>query len=158
MNQNYSTHFGVYGVCIQNNKLLCIQKNGGPYINRFDLPGGTPMINESLSETLEREVLEETGFNLKSYKNSRTFDCFVHESNRVVHHIFVLFDMILLKKSQDIEEEVNGEVNDSSGIIWFPLNELNLSNSSPIILKLLSELSNEQDLHDRLDYHNWRVI
>ena len=33
-------HFGVYGVCLQEGKLLCIEKTRGPYQNRFDLPGG----------------------------------------------------------------------------------------------------------------------
>ena len=34
-------HFGVYGICIKDNKLLCIKKERGPYKNRFDLPGGS---------------------------------------------------------------------------------------------------------------------
>ena len=34
-------HFGVYGVCLQEGKLLCIEKTRGPYQHRFDLPGGT---------------------------------------------------------------------------------------------------------------------
>ena len=34
-------HFGVYGVCLQEGKLLCIEKTRGPYQHRFDLPGGS---------------------------------------------------------------------------------------------------------------------
>ena len=34
-------HFGVYGVCYENGKLLCVEKTRGPYQNRFDLPGGS---------------------------------------------------------------------------------------------------------------------
>ena len=26
-----NNHFGVYGVCYRKNKLLCIEKNAGPY-------------------------------------------------------------------------------------------------------------------------------
>lgn len=37
----YATHFGVYGVCFRERKLLCINKTTGPYKNRFDLPGGS---------------------------------------------------------------------------------------------------------------------
>ena len=37
-------HFGVYGVCLQEGKLLCIEKTRGPYQNRFDLPGGDCVI------------------------------------------------------------------------------------------------------------------
>lgn len=35
-----SEHFGVYGVCIEEGKLLCVRKYGGPYNGRYDLPGG----------------------------------------------------------------------------------------------------------------------
>jgi len=60
-------HFGVYGVCLQEGKLLCIEKTRGPYQNRFDLPGGGQELGEGLTETLEREVLEETGYTLSRY-------------------------------------------------------------------------------------------
>lgn len=33
-------HFGVYAVCLENGKLLCIEKTRGPYQHRYDLPGG----------------------------------------------------------------------------------------------------------------------
>ena len=51
-------HFGVYGVCLQDGKLLCIEKTRGPYQQRFDLPGGSQELGEGLTETLKREVLE----------------------------------------------------------------------------------------------------
>ncbi|CJK79378.1 NTP pyrophosphohydrolase including oxidative damage repair enzymes [Streptococcus pneumoniae] len=34
-------HFGVYCVCFENGKLLCIEKTRGPYQHRYDLPGGS---------------------------------------------------------------------------------------------------------------------
>ena len=55
-------HFGVYGVCYENGKLLCIEKTRGPYQHRFDLPGGSQELGEGLTETLKREVMEETGY------------------------------------------------------------------------------------------------
>ena len=45
-----SEHFGVYGVCIRNNQLLCVKKHGGPYDGRYDLPGGSRKNGESLLE------------------------------------------------------------------------------------------------------------
>ena len=64
-------HFGVYGICYENGKLLCIEKTRGPYQYRFDLPGGSQEIGEGLTETLNREVLEETGYALSDYSNPR---------------------------------------------------------------------------------------
>ena len=64
-----SEHFGVYGVCIRNNKLLCVKKHGGPYNGRYDLPGGSRKNGESLLDTLYREMSEET-----SYQVSQIYD------------------------------------------------------------------------------------
>ena len=60
-------HFGVYGVYYRHGYLLCIQKIIGPYKNRLDFPGGSQQLVEGLTETLTREVMEETGFTVRSY-------------------------------------------------------------------------------------------
>ena len=75
-------HFGVYGVCLQEGKLLCIEKTRGPYQHRFDLPGGSQELGEGLTETLKREVLEETGYTLSRYSNPRGYDVLVQEERQ----------------------------------------------------------------------------
>ncbi len=74
-----NNHFGVYGVCYRKNKLLCIEKNAGPYKGRFDLPGGSQEIGEGLTDTLVREVLEETGYTVLSYSKPKVYHAFVKE-------------------------------------------------------------------------------
>ena len=75
-------HFGVYGVCLQEGKLLCIEKTRVPYQHRFDLPGGSQELGEGLTETLKREVLEETGYTLSRYSNPRGYDVLVQEEGQ----------------------------------------------------------------------------
>ena len=75
-------HFGVYGVCLQEGKLLCIEKTRGPYQHRFDLPGGSQELGEGLTETLKREVLEETGYTLSRYSIPRGYDMLVQEEGK----------------------------------------------------------------------------
>ena len=97
-------HFGVYGVCLQDGKLLCIEKTRGPYQHRFDLPGGSQEVGEGLTETLKREVLEETGYTLSSYSNPRIYDVMVQEEGQdfAVHHIMAFYDIVLdLERSQN---------------------------------------------------------
>ena len=93
-------HFGVYGVCLQEGKLLCIEKTRGPYQNRFDLPGGGQELGEGLTETLEREVLEETGYTLSRYSNPRIYDVMVQEGGQdfAVHHIMSALKNPFLKR------------------------------------------------------------
>ena len=64
-NNKYHRAFGVYGIYVVDGKLLVINKNGGPYINRFDLPGGSLEEGETLSEAMKREFLEETGLEIE---------------------------------------------------------------------------------------------
>ena len=86
-------YIGIYGICIRDNKLLCIKKERGPYKNRFDLPGGSQKENEGLTETLVRELYEETGYQIKNYGNCRVYDIFVEEQKRMVHHIMVFYNV-----------------------------------------------------------------
>lgn len=61
MTRKYHRAFGVYGIIQKNNNLLVIKKNGGPYINRFDLPGGSLADGESLSSAIIREIGRDRG-------------------------------------------------------------------------------------------------
>ncbi|MDK7165156.1 NUDIX hydrolase [Lactobacillus iners] len=151
-------HFGVYGVCINNDKLLCIKKNGGPYNGRYDLPGGSRQKSESLLEALHREFEEETSFKIaKIYKNS-LFDTFVKLNDKQkVHHIFGLYDVELEKKEnfKKIEEIINcSEINDSLGEEWVDISELNEKNASPLILKALEKNENFK----AKKYYEWKIL
>ena len=152
-------HIGIYGICIRNNKLLCIQKERGPYKNRFDLPGGSQKENEVMTETLVREFQEETGYHIKGYGNCRVYDVFVEESNRTVHHIMVFYNVDINLEQQDmISEKLEDELNDSSGIYWIDLEGLDIKNSSPLILKLKQELSNDKGALEKVVYKNWTIL
>ena len=152
-------HIGIYGICIRDNKLLCIKKERGPYKNRFDLPGGSQKENEGLTETLVREFQEETGYHIKGHGNCRVYDVFVEESNRTVHHIMVFYNVDINLEQQDmISEKLEDELNDSSGIYWIDLEELDIKNSSPLILKLKQELGNDKGALEKVVYKNWTIL
>ena len=152
-------HIGVYGICIKDNKLLCIRKERGPYKNRFDLPGGSQKEYESLIETLVREFQEETGYQIDDYSNCRAFDVFVEKTNRTVLHIMVFYEVDVNLNEQDaVLEKLEDELNDSSGLYWIDLKELDISNASPLILKLKQELGNDETVYEKAVYKNWEIL
>ena len=153
-------HIGIYGICIRDNKLLCIKKERGPYKNRFDLPGGSQKENEGLTETLVREFREETGYAIENYGNCRVYDVFVEETNRTVHHIMVFYDVNVNFEQQDVvSEKLEDELNDSSGIYWINLEKLDITNSSPLILKLKQELGNDETVYEKTVVNkNWEIL
>ena len=153
-------HFGVYGVCYEDGKLLCIEKTRGPYQNRFDLPGGSQELSEGLTETLKREVLEETGYTLSRYLNPRIYDVLVQEEGEdfAVHHIMAFYDIVLdFESSQkSLPHEVLDGSNDSANVIWLNLEEITEENASPLVLKVKAELRGFPEL-DKTSYMNWKV-
>ena len=153
-------HFGVYGICLQEGKLLCIEKTRGPYQHRFDLPGGSQEVGEGLTETLEREVLEETGYTLSRYCNPRIYDIMVQEEGQdfAVHHIMAFYDIVLdfERSQQSLPHEVLDGSNDSANALWLNLEEITADNVSPLVLKVKAELLGFPEL-DKTSYMNWKV-
>lgn len=153
-------HFGVYGICLQDGKLLCIEKTRGPYQHRFDLLGGSQEIGEGLTETLKREVLEETGYTLIRYCNPRIYDVLVQEEGQdfAVHHIMAFYDIVIdLERSQkSLPHEVLDGSNDSANAIWLTLEQITEENASPLVLKVKAELLGFPEL-DKTSYMNWKV-
>lgn len=156
----HKKHFGVYGVAYVNEHLLCIQKKTGPYKNRFDLPGGSQKGSEGLTETLIREVWEETGYRVENYRNVRCYDVLVEEkeTDRVVHHIFVLYTIDVIKQNDKLPK-LGQEINDSSGPIWVAIKELTEENTSPLVTKVIAELNQElnKTFFDVKRYENWLI-
>ena len=153
-------HFGVYGVCYENGKLLCIEKTRGPYQHRFDLPGGSQEVGEGLTETLKREVLEETGYMLSQYSNPRIYDVLVYEEGQdfAVHHIMAFYDIVLDfgGPQKPLSQEVLDGSNDSANAIWVPIEQMTQENASPLVLKVKAELRGFPKL-ELTSYKNWKV-
>ena len=154
-------HFGVYGVCFENGELLCIEKTRGPYQHRYDLSGGSQELGEGLTETLIREILEETGYTISDYSNPRIYDVLVQEEGKdfAVHHIMAFYDIVLdfERYQKSLPHEVLDGSNDSANALWIPLEQINEDNALPLVLKLKKELLEIPEL-DKTLYMNWKVI
>ena len=153
-------HFGVYGVSLKDGRLLCIEKTRGPYQHRYDLPGGSQELGEGLTETLKREVLEETGYTISDYSNPRIYDVLVQEDGQdlAVHHIMSFYDIEINEEEPQvtISEAVSDDANDSRGYVWKDIQEITEENATPLVLKVKSELLGFPEL-DMTSYRNWKV-
>lgn len=127
--QIQSTRFGVYAVLKYKDKYVLIQKGKGPFKGRWDLPGGKTDFGETPEQTLKREITEETGLKLKSYKLI-TVEAYTHESKKEeFHHTGVIFKAEA-KDIDKLKREPDG--NDSFGAEIFSVKELKKLKLTPL--------------------------
>jgi len=65
---------GVGGVVIENGRALLIKRGSEPLLGQWSIPGGTLELGESLQEGVARELLEETGLEVRVLDMIETFD------------------------------------------------------------------------------------
>lgn len=161
MTKKFHRAFGVYGIIGNDEGLVVIKKNGGPYINRFDLPGGSLENGEGLQSAIVREIKEETGLEpekltqlgVTSFKYPWSY-----ERWRYNQHICVFYEVV--SSTGDLNYSVSQFIGqDSLGVVRIPLEKLTIENSSPLVLKAKDFLQ-KQRIFDPIDwtYDEWKVL
>lgn len=130
---NERFHVGVYGIFINEGKILLIKKARGAYKGMFDLPGGGIEFGEKLEETLKREFMEETGLVLSSYSflgNNEYFTDYINEAGepRKLHHLGLYY--IASASFEKIKSDGDGQ--DSLGAEFVDIKELDNVEIAPI--------------------------
>jgi ADP-ribose pyrophosphatase YjhB (NUDIX family) len=65
---------GVGGVVIENDQVLLIRRGTEPLLGQWSIPGGTLELGESLQAGVARELLEETGLEVRVLDLIEVFD------------------------------------------------------------------------------------
>lgn len=159
MNKSWHKAFGVYGLYRKDHKLLVIKKSGGPYKNRYDLPGGSPEEGENHSETLSREFSEETGLEVLGKFRIGTIDFhlpWLWRNFTHVHHRAVFFEVNETGGELDEPDEFEGQ--DSLGTCWLTEDEASKDNVSPLVLEAFRWFSLERIPTEPVIYEKWHVI
>lgn len=135
---------GAYGLIIENNKILLIKKNGGPYDGKLDLPGGTIEMGEKPVETLERELQEEVGILVKKYQlfdaNSVSFNWHYDDSMINIHHIGIFYSILEYDGKIKNKIEITDKNDDSMGAKFFQISKLRKADLSKIAIMELEKL------------------
>lgn len=136
---------GAYGLVVEDEKILLIKKNGGPYDKKLDLPGGTIEFCERPFEALKRELMEEVGIEVKKYElfdsDSVAFEWNYKEDIIVkVHHTGIFYKV--LDYNNDIKKDVIiDDVNDDSlGADFYEISSLTKNELSAIAVMELEKL------------------
>ncbi len=136
---------GSYGLIRQDNKILLIKKVSGPYDGKLDLPGGTIEFGETPEDALKRELLEETGLEIKKYS---LFDadsvCFKwpykEDLTLKVHHIGIFYEITDYEGNIKNNILIDEQNDDSLGASFYEIDKLNKNDLSKIAILELEKL------------------
>ncbi|OOE12253.1 NUDIX domain-containing protein [Fictibacillus arsenicus] len=154
------THKGIYCICTNDNgHLLTVEKNGGPYKNRLDLPGGTPESGETEIETVVREVLEETGYKVltaikigvRCYELPWTYKQWTYSQ-----HTAVYFLCTVDENQKRILAEIPDQ--DSDGVLWMDSESIKEGWCSPLVIEAANYLLEKKIPAERKSYQTWEVL
>lgn len=137
-------HFGVYGIIIENNNIILIKKNGGPYDGKFDLSGGSIEFGETPLEALKRELKEEIGIDLKMCElidaDSVKFNWEYNDEMLNWHHIGIFYKVLSYDNNVKESIEIDSKNNDSFGAVSLDINNLKKEALSQLAILELEKL------------------
>ena len=106
--REYNWRPAVYGVLIEDNKLLFIKPN---WDDKYCLPGGSINLGETTIESLEREFMEETGYKILVKNPDQPYvDNFLFGSDKVDKYfqrisLYYEVERVSKKQSNNLDEE-----------------------------------------------------
>lgn len=136
---------GAYGLILENDNILLVKKNGGPYDGKLDLPGGTIEFCEKPEEAMIRELFEEVGIDVETFKlfdaDSVSFEWrFKEDLLLKVHHVGIFYKIDKYKNKVQSEMKIDDKNNDSLGASFYKILDLKKDELSKIAIMELEKL------------------
>lgn len=133
--------FAVYGVIIESNQILLVQKSSGPFKGLWDLPGGIIEFGETPETTLIREILEETGLEIMEQRFIKSDSVVVNyvddQNGKVTLHLVGFILKVKLKHIKSLMPKQDDE--DLICTKWCNLDEVEIENMTPFLQELLMD-------------------
>ena len=85
---------GVGAVIIHDGQVLLVRRAQPPLKGRWSLPGGVVELGETLRAAVEREILEETGLQVKAVEVLEVLDRIIPGDKASIQYHYVLIDFL----------------------------------------------------------------
>jgi mutator protein MutT len=110
---------GVGAVIIKDGKILLEKRKSAPGRGKWSIPGGLVELGESVSQSVVREVAEETGLEVYQPELIDVVDNVVRDENGEVKYHFVIIDYFVKLKGGNVKAS-----SDAEELQWVPLGEV----------------------------------
>jgi ADP-ribose pyrophosphatase len=123
----------VGAVVFKENKVLLVRRGQPPAEGVWAIPGGRIELGETLQKAAEREILEETGLNIRAKHPVFTFDAVVRDDNGKIRFHYVIVDLIADYVSGDIQP--GDDALEARWVSKTEMNNLHISHNTRQVLK-----------------------
>jgi 8-oxo-dGTP diphosphatase len=118
----------VFGYLVRGNRVLLIRRANEPYRGQRTVPGGRKRPGETLRQAVAREILEETGYTLRSTEYAGMLHAMVEGQEMEYLSVYFL--------SRDFEGEARS--GDEGTVEWADIDEsMTMEDMHPTYLRLL---------------------
>jgi ADP-ribose pyrophosphatase YjhB (NUDIX family) len=121
MSRAYPSHpiVGVGVVVWHDDQVLLIKRGKPPRAGQWSLPGGVQLLGEKLAQTAKREVLEETGIDIRLGSIIATLDLIDRDDEEKVRHHYTLVDFVAETEKADLTPG-----DDAADARWFKRSDI----------------------------------
>ncbi|MGB9740141.1 MAG: NUDIX hydrolase [Candidatus Bathyarchaeia archaeon] len=110
---------GIGAVIIKDGKILLEKRKNEPGRGKWSIPGGLVELGESVTQTVVREVSEETGLEVCEPELIDVVDNVIRDDNGEIKYHFVIIDFFVKIKSGTPKAS-----SDAEELHWVPLGEV----------------------------------
>ncbi len=125
---------GVYGVAVENDKILLIKQHRGPFAGKYDFPGGGIEFGETPEEALRREFVEEVAMSFEKAFLSYNFTATIEVSANKDKSAYTFYQIGLIyevKNLQGLKTQQKAEFEH----YWVDFKDLREENCSGLLWK-----------------------
>jgi 8-oxo-dGTP diphosphatase len=118
-NRPTAPQVGVGAVVFHDGAVLLVQRRNPPCADEWAIPGGKVRLGETLQQAAEREILEETGIEIKAGEPVYAFDLIENDASGQVRWHYAIIDLQA--------DYIGGEIragDDAIAAAWFKPEEL----------------------------------
>lgn len=94
---------GVGAIVMREGKILLIKRGAPPSAGLWAIPGGVQNLGETMKETAEREILEETGITITAKRPVYAFDFIERDETGRIRFHYVVVDLMADYRSGEPE-------------------------------------------------------